>query len=95
MPMGPVELADQVGLDICLAVADLLAREPGPADARGAAMAARQGRARGELGRKAGKGLYDYDDDGKPKKDDAGRRADDGDGRTADPADAGRGRLRH
>ena len=27
MPMGPIELADQVGLDICLAVADMLKRE--------------------------------------------------------------------
>jgi len=24
MPMGPIELADQVGLDICLAVGDML-----------------------------------------------------------------------
>ena len=68
MPMGPVELADQVGLDICLSVADSLARDldrPMP----DVPQWLRDKVERGETGRKAGKGLYDYDDDDKPKKD--------------------------
>jgi len=57
MPMGPIELADQVGLDICLAVGDMLrtkfgdALPPTPAWLRDKV-------ARGELGRKTGKGFY-------------------------------------
>jgi len=68
MPVGPVELADQVGLDICLAVADSLAESlerpmpPVPQWLREKVEA-------GHLGRKTGKGLYDYDSDNKPKKD--------------------------
>ncbi|GGO93254.1 3-hydroxyacyl-CoA dehydrogenase NAD-binding domain-containing protein [Stakelama pacifica] len=68
MPMGPVELADQVGLDICLAVAESLARDldrPMPEIPQWL----RDKVAAGELGRKTGKGLYDYGWDGKPKKD--------------------------
>ena len=44
MPMGPIELADTVGLDICLHVAETLKAEPRPADARRLAGAAQQGR---------------------------------------------------
>jgi 3-hydroxyacyl-CoA dehydrogenase / enoyl-CoA hydratase / 3-hydroxybutyryl-CoA epimerase len=57
MPMGPIELADQVGLDICLAVGDMLrskfgdALPPTPAWLRDKV-------ANGELGRKTGKGFY-------------------------------------
>src|ERR1700694_5290022 len=57
MPMGPIELADQVGLDICLAVGDMLRSKfgdllpPTPAWLRDKV-------ARGELGRKSGKGFY-------------------------------------
>ena len=57
MPMGPVELADQVGLDICLAVGDMLRAKfgdllpPTPAWLRDKV-------AKGELGRKTGKGFY-------------------------------------
>ena len=50
MPMGPIELADQVGLDICLHVAEML-QEQQSRPARPAAMAqgqGRQGRARQE-----------------------------------------------
>ena len=36
MPMGPIELADQVGLDICLAVGDLLRAKLGDRAAAGA-----------------------------------------------------------
>lgn len=57
MPMGPVELADQVGLDICLDVGDMLRSKfgdllpPTPAWLR-------EKVANGELGRKTGKGFY-------------------------------------
>ena len=46
MPMGPIELADEVGLDICLHVADVLREQLRAPDAGRAAMAARQGRER-------------------------------------------------
>ena len=61
MPMGPIELADQVGLDICLAVGDMLRLKfgdllpPTPAWLR-------EKVARGELGRKTGKGFYVWKD---------------------------------
>jgi 3-hydroxyacyl-CoA dehydrogenase/enoyl-CoA hydratase/3-hydroxybutyryl-CoA epimerase len=61
MPMGPIELADQVGLDICLAVGDMLRSKfgdllpPTPAWLRDKV-------ARGELGRKTGKGFYVWKD---------------------------------
>jgi len=66
MPMGPIELADQVGLDICLAVGDMLRSKfgdllpPTPAWLR-------EKVAKGELGRKTGKGFYIWRD-GKPDK---------------------------
>ncbi len=67
MPMGPVELADRVGLDIGLSVADMLSeRLDDPMPEVPAWL--REKVARGELGRKTGKGLYDYDSAGKPKK---------------------------
>jgi 3-hydroxyacyl-CoA dehydrogenase/enoyl-CoA hydratase/3-hydroxybutyryl-CoA epimerase len=61
MPMGPIELADQVGLDICLAVGDMLRSRfgdslpPTPAWLRDKV-------ANGELGRKTGKGFYAWKD---------------------------------
>jgi 3-hydroxyacyl-CoA dehydrogenase / enoyl-CoA hydratase / 3-hydroxybutyryl-CoA epimerase len=61
MPMGPIELADQVGLDICLAVGDMLRSKfgellpPTPAWLRDKVE-------RGELGRKTGKGFYVWKD---------------------------------
>jgi 3-hydroxyacyl-CoA dehydrogenase/enoyl-CoA hydratase/3-hydroxybutyryl-CoA epimerase len=66
MPMGPIELADQVGLDICLAVGDMLRSKfgdtlpPTPAWLRDKV-------ANGELGRKTGKGFYVWKD-GKASK---------------------------
>lgn len=57
MPMGPIELADTVGLDICLAVGDSLRAKLG--DALPAAPDwLRQKVEAGELGRKTGKGFY-------------------------------------
>jgi 3-hydroxyacyl-CoA dehydrogenase/enoyl-CoA hydratase/3-hydroxybutyryl-CoA epimerase len=66
MPMGPIELADQVGLDICLDVGDMLRTKfgdllpPTPAWLR-------EKVAKGELGRKTGKGFYVWRD-GKAEK---------------------------
>jgi 3-hydroxyacyl-CoA dehydrogenase/enoyl-CoA hydratase/3-hydroxybutyryl-CoA epimerase len=59
MPMGPIELADQVGLDICLHVADVLRKElrrPMPATPKWLADKVEKG----ELGRKTGKGMYNW-----------------------------------
>ena len=56
MPMGPIELADVVGLDICLAVAKNLSEHLGEKlPARLVQMVKN-----GELGRKSGKGFYVY-----------------------------------
>jgi 3-hydroxyacyl-CoA dehydrogenase/enoyl-CoA hydratase/3-hydroxybutyryl-CoA epimerase len=57
MPMGPIELADQVGLDICLDVGDMLRSKFGDL-LPGAPSWLREKVARGELGRKSGKGFY-------------------------------------
>ena len=57
MPMGPIELADQVGLDICLAVGDMLRSKFGDQLPSTPAWL-RDKVARGELGRKTGKGFY-------------------------------------
>ncbi|KFB09760.1 3-hydroxyacyl-CoA dehydrogenase NAD-binding domain-containing protein [Nitratireductor basaltis] len=68
MPMGPVELADRVGLDICLEVARML-RESDPENTLPAPPAWLERHVQsGETGRKAGRGLYSYDEKGKPKK---------------------------
>jgi 3-hydroxyacyl-CoA dehydrogenase/enoyl-CoA hydratase/3-hydroxybutyryl-CoA epimerase len=61
MPMGPIELADEVGLDICLHVADVL-REQLPRPMPAAPQWLRDKVAKGELGKKTGKGLYDWKD---------------------------------
>ena len=62
MPVGPIELADQVGLDIALAVADSLKSDlgwalPDPPDWL------RQKVKDGQLGRKAGRGIYIWTED--------------------------------
>jgi 3-hydroxyacyl-CoA dehydrogenase / enoyl-CoA hydratase / 3-hydroxybutyryl-CoA epimerase len=61
MPMGPVELADQIGLDICLAVGDMLRSKFGDALPPTPAWL-REKVAHGELGRKTGKGFYIWKD---------------------------------
>ncbi len=68
MPMGPITLADKVGLDICVDVAAVLRDnldEPVPDIPDWVTKKVEAG----HLGEKSGKGLYEYDDDGKPKKD--------------------------
>lgn len=64
MPMGPIELADAVGLDVCLAVAKELSQYFGNSIPE----KLEQMVAKGELGRKSEKGFYVYKN-GKPVKD--------------------------
>lgn len=59
MPMGPFELADLVGLDISLEVAETLSREFGDPKYRPSVLLRRLVDA-GHLGRKTGQGFYDY-----------------------------------
>jgi 3-hydroxyacyl-CoA dehydrogenase/enoyl-CoA hydratase/3-hydroxybutyryl-CoA epimerase len=61
MPVGPIELADQVGLDICLDVGDMLRSKFGDALPPTPAWL-REKVAKGELGRKTGKGFYVWRD---------------------------------
>jgi 3-hydroxyacyl-CoA dehydrogenase / enoyl-CoA hydratase / 3-hydroxybutyryl-CoA epimerase len=62
MPMGPIELADTVGLDICLAAGKELAKKGSEAP-----QVLLNKVALGQLGRKTGQGIYRYRD-GKPVK---------------------------
>jgi 3-hydroxyacyl-CoA dehydrogenase/enoyl-CoA hydratase/3-hydroxybutyryl-CoA epimerase len=66
MPMGPIELADTVGLDICLAVGKELAGEHAEVPKKLAEFVAA-----GNLGRKSGRGFYSWKD-GKAKKGSSG-----------------------
>jgi 3-hydroxyacyl-CoA dehydrogenase/enoyl-CoA hydratase/3-hydroxybutyryl-CoA epimerase len=66
MPMGPVELADTVGLDVCMKVVTMLG---GEATKNEAALLQEKVDA-GELGKKSGKGFYTWEK-GKPKRADA------------------------
>jgi 3-hydroxybutyryl-CoA dehydrogenase len=59
-PMGPLELADFIGLDTVLAIAEVLQREFGDDKYRPATIL-RQHVAAGWLGRKTGRGFYRYD----------------------------------
>jgi 3-hydroxyacyl-CoA dehydrogenase/enoyl-CoA hydratase/3-hydroxybutyryl-CoA epimerase len=72
MPMGPVELADRVGLDVALHVADILSGvlATQPPELLKAKVA------QGELGVKTGRGFYSYDAHGKPIKDRARSKPD-------------------
>ena len=58
-PMGPLQLADLIGLDTCLAIAEVLHRELGDVKYR-PANNLRMHVAAGWHGRKTGRGLYDY-----------------------------------
>jgi 3-hydroxyacyl-CoA dehydrogenase/enoyl-CoA hydratase/3-hydroxybutyryl-CoA epimerase len=65
MPMGPVELADRVGLDVALHVAEVLSPVLGTPPPE----LLKEKVAKGELGLKTGRGFYAYDERGKPIKD--------------------------
>ena len=58
-PMGPLELADFVGVDIVLAIMEVLYSETGDPKYRPSLMLRRLVRA-GKLGRKSGEGFYQY-----------------------------------
>jgi 3-hydroxyacyl-CoA dehydrogenase/enoyl-CoA hydratase/3-hydroxybutyryl-CoA epimerase len=61
MPMGPVELADTVGLDVCAHVGKILNAPAGESSKLDQMVAA------GKLGKKSGEGFYVWKD-GKPQK---------------------------
>jgi 3-hydroxybutyryl-CoA dehydrogenase len=65
-PMGPFELADLIGLDTVLFIAEVLHRDFGDDKYRPAPLLKNYVSA-GWLGRKAGRGFYRYDDQGKGK----------------------------
>ncbi|HKS84825.1 MAG TPA: 3-hydroxyacyl-CoA dehydrogenase NAD-binding domain-containing protein, partial [Pseudolabrys sp.] len=72
MPMGPIELADQVGLDICLHVADML-RTSLNREMPDTPQWLKDKVEKGELGKKTGKGFYDWKDGHAQKAPDAAR----------------------
>ena len=56
MPMGPIELCDQVGLDVCLDAGSVIGMSETAATALSDLIEA------GKLGRKTGSGFYEWDD---------------------------------
>lgn len=58
-PMGPLALGDLVGLDVCLAIMDVLYNETGDTKYRASSTLRKYVRA-GWLGRKTGRGFYNY-----------------------------------
>ncbi|KAJ5389370.1 3-hydroxybutyryl-CoA dehydrogenase [Penicillium cataractarum] len=59
VPMGPLTLADFIGLDTCLAIMNVLHQETGDSKYRPAGLLRRMVDA-GWMGKKTGKGFYDY-----------------------------------
>lgn len=59
-PMGPLTLADLIGLDVCLDILEVLHRGLGDDKYRPCPLLRRMVAA-GRLGRKSGKGFYDYE----------------------------------
>jgi 3-hydroxyacyl-CoA dehydrogenase/enoyl-CoA hydratase/3-hydroxybutyryl-CoA epimerase len=71
MPMGPIELADTVGLDICLAAGKELAKKGAQGEAEAPKVLLNKV-AQGQLGKKTGQGIYRYAG-GKAVKDEPGQ----------------------
>ena len=67
MPMGPIELADTVGLDICLAAGRALGKRNSDGSEPEAPRTLLDKAALGQLGKKTGQGIYRYEN-GKPAK---------------------------
>ncbi|KAI0024508.1 3-hydroxyacyl-CoA dehydrogenase [Xylariomycetidae sp. FL0641] len=59
VPMGPLQLADFIGLDTCLSIMKVLHQETGDSKYRSSVLLAKMVDA-GWLGKKSGKGFYDY-----------------------------------
>ncbi|KID99342.1 NAD(P)-binding domain protein, partial [Metarhizium majus ARSEF 297] len=59
VPMGPLQLADFIGLDTCLAIMRVLYNETGDSKYRPSVLLGKMVDA-GWLGKKSGKGFYDY-----------------------------------
>ncbi|HTH60430.1 MAG TPA: 3-hydroxybutyryl-CoA dehydrogenase [Paraburkholderia sp.] len=59
-PIGPLALADLVGLDVCLSVMDVFLKDFGDSKYRACPLL-REMVAAGRLGRKTGRGVYRYD----------------------------------
>jgi 3-hydroxybutyryl-CoA dehydrogenase len=62
-PMGPLELADLIGLDTCLAIMEVMHRVLGDDKYRPCPLLKKYVDA-GYLGRKSGRGFYEYDEKG-------------------------------
>lgn len=59
-PMGPFELADMIGLDVCLEILEVLHEDLGDDKYRPCPLLRKKVEA-GHLGKKSGRGFYDYD----------------------------------
>ncbi|MDO4286110.1 MAG: 3-hydroxyacyl-CoA dehydrogenase NAD-binding domain-containing protein [Eubacteriales bacterium] len=63
-PMGPLALGDLVGLDVCLAIMEVMYHETFDSKYRPARLLKKMVRAK-QLGQKTGKGFYEYDELGR------------------------------